>query len=124
MATQPIVLQFGAARQEFWERFRRELALRVQECNAVAGEALWEFSGTGEPVDRIIVQRLTCPGDRVECAFDVEMGVLVCTPGPAICGQQLRFEWTAGTLLLGKRPCCFDEAVQSVLDELIAIEEE
>src|SRR5436190_19088843 len=99
MTTQPVILQPRAASVAFWERFQRELEIRVRECNAIAGEPIWVISGTGGPLGRLIVESATRPGDRIECSFDVARRLLVCAPGPGVRAKRLRFVWIDGKLL-------------------------
>ena len=123
MTTQPVMLEPRAARVAFWERFQRELEMRVRECNAIAGEPLWVVSGTGGPLCRSAVESATCPGDRIECSFDVDRGILVCAPGPGIRAKRLRFRWIDGKLLLDSREYDMQQALRLVLDELVCIDE-
>src|SRR6476659_548091 len=96
MTTQPVMLEPRAARVAFWERFQRELEICVRECNAIAGEPLWVISGTGGPLCRVGVESAASSGDRIECSFDIERGILVCAPGPRVRAKRLRFRWIDG----------------------------
>jgi len=124
MATQPVILQPRAARVAFWERFQRELEICVRECNAIAGEPLWVISGTGGLLCRVAVESAASSGDRIECSFDVERGILVCAPGPRVRAKRLRFRWIDGKLLLDGRECEMQQALRLVLDELVCIDED
>jgi hypothetical protein len=124
VTTQPVMLQPRVARAAFWERFQREVELRVRECNAIAGEPLWVVSGTGEPFGRLTVESVTRPGNRIQCSFDLDRGSLVCSPGPALHSRRLHFRWTEGKLLFGGRECDVDDALNLVLDQLVCIDEE
>jgi hypothetical protein len=124
MTTQPVMLEPRVARAAFWDRFQRELEIRVRECNLVAGEPLWVISGTGGPLGRFRVHSATRPADRIECSFDMDRGVLVCAPGPGVRARRLRFQWRDGNLLLDGCACDVDEALRLVLDQLVCIDEE
>ena len=124
MTTQPVMLEPRAARAAFWDRFGRELEARVRECNAVAGEPLWVTSRTGGPLGDFRVESATRSGDRVECSFDLERGILVCAPGPGVRAKRLRFQWREANLLLNGREYDFDQALRLVLDQLVWIDED
>ena len=124
MATQPLMVQSYTAPLAFWERFQQELEVQVSECNTVAGDRLWSIVRTGEPVARILVQSPTRPGDHIECAFDADLGILHCTPGPALDAKTLCFEWTGTALRCGGRDLTSGEALRVVLDELVAYVDE
>jgi hypothetical protein len=122
MTTQPVILQPRAVRVAFWDRFHRELELRVQECNAIAGEPLWVITGTAGPLRRVTVESAASPCDRIECSFDVDRGILVCAPGPGVRARRLRFRWNDGKLLLDGREYDLQDALRLVLDELVCID--
>ena len=124
MTTQPVMLEPRAARAAFWEGFQRELEFRVRECNAIAGEPLWVISGTGGPLGRFSVKSVARSGDRIECSFDIDRGILVCAPGPGMRARRLRFRWIDGKLLLDGREYDMRQALRLVLDELVCIDED
>jgi hypothetical protein len=124
MATQPVMLQPRSARVAFWDEFQREVELRVRECNAIAGEPLWVISAINGRLRRLAVEWATRPGARIDCSFDLDRGVLSCTPGPALRARRLRFRWTEGQLLLDGNFYTMDEALRLVLDELVCVDAE
>jgi len=124
MTTQRVMLEPRVARAAFWDRFRLELEVRVRECNAVAGEPLWVISEMGGRPGRFRIESATPSGDRIECSFDIDRGILVCAPGPGVRARRLRFEWREGDLLLDGRQCDIDEAQRMVLDQLVWIDED
>jgi hypothetical protein len=124
MATQPVMLEPRVARVAFWERFQHEMEFRVRECNAIAGEPLWVISGTGGSPVRFRVESAARSGDRIDCSFDLERGVLVCAPGPGVRARRLRFQWVDGKLLRDGREYDVEQALRLVLDELVCIDED
>ena len=124
MAAQPVVVESYIAPLAFWERFQQELEVQVSECNTVAGERLWSIARSTEPIARILVQSRTRPDAHIECAFDADLGILQCTPGPALDAESLRFEWTGTALRCGDRDLTSGEALRVVLDELVAYVDE
>jgi hypothetical protein len=122
MTTQPVMLEPRAARVAFWAQFQRELEIRVRECNAIAGEPLWVISGTGEALGRVRVESAARRGDRIECSFDIDRGILLCAPGPGVRAKRLRFRWIDGKLLLDGREYEMQQALWLVLDELVCID--
>ena len=124
MTTQPVMLQPRDARAAFWERFQREVEIRVRECNAIADEPLWVVSGTGGPVCRLTIASSARSGDRIDCSFDVNRGTLSCAPGPAVRAERLRFHLKEGKLVLNGRAYDIGGALGLVLDELVCVDEE
>jgi hypothetical protein len=122
--TQPIMLQPRIAPAAFWEEFRRGVEHCVRECNAIADERLWVISATRAPLRRLTVESATRSGDRIECSFDVERGILTCLPGPAVHGESLQFQWNDGKLLRDGREYAVEEALRLVLDELVCVDAE
>ena len=61
-------------------------------------------------------------GDRIECSFDIDRGILLCTPGPGVRAKRLRFRWVDGKLLLDGREYEMRQALRLVLDELVCID--
>lgn len=119
MATaQPVILQSRAARLEVWEPFQRELERQVRECNALAGEILWQVVRPGDPL-RLVLERFACPGDRLVCAFHEDTAVLACVPGPGVRARPLRFKCVEGFLVRQGRRSDVTAAVSMVLDELV-----
>src|ERR1044071_8781986 len=124
MASQPVMVQSYIAPLAFWEKFQQDLEVQVTECNTVAGQRLWSVVRTSEPVSRILVKSPTRPGGYIECAFDPDLGILRCTPGPALNAEALRFEWTGSTLRCGGGDLTCGEVLRVVLDELVAYVDE
>jgi hypothetical protein len=124
MATQPVMLQSGVSHLAFWERFQAELESRVREGNAVADDSLWVISRTGGPLCCVTVESAICSGDRLECSFDAERGLLVFAPGPAVNAGTLRFQCQGGKLVCGEREYTLDEALNLALDELVCTYED
>jgi hypothetical protein len=123
MTTQPVMLQPRAARAAFWEQFQREVEIRVRECNTLADEPLWVVSGAGGPLRRLTVQSAARSGDRIDCSFDAQRGILVCSPGPDVRARRLQFRLSNGRLSLDGREYRIEEALRLVLDELVCVDD-
>ena len=109
----------------FWDRFQHLAAVRVRECNIVAGEELWITTGAADPIPTVVVVSTTCSQNRVECSFDPDRRILACKPGPALRIEPHQFEWIAETgdiLRRESREFTLDEAVNLLLDELVCTE--
>jgi hypothetical protein len=124
MTTQPVMLQSGVSHLAFWERFQAELEDRIREGNAVADDSLWLISRTGGPPCRVTVESAICSGDRIECSFDSDRGLLVFAPGPAVNGGVLHFQYIGGKLVCGDHEYTLDEALNLALDELVCTNED
>ena len=116
--TQPVILQSRAARLSLRDSFEEELERQVRECNALAGETLWQVVRTGDPL-RIAVERFACPGDRLVCSFSEDLSVLACIPGPGVRARPLRFRCVDGTFIRQGRRSDLEGAASMVLDELV-----
>lgn len=112
------MLQSRAARLSVWETFERELERQARECNALAGETLWQIVRTGDPL-QIAVERFACPGDRLVCTFQEDTAVLACVPGPGVRARPMRFRCVEGFLVRQGRRFDVAGAVSMVLDELV-----
>lgn len=112
------MLQSRAARLSVWETFERELERQALECNALAGETLWQIVRTGDPL-QIAVERFACPGDRLVCTFQEDTAVLACVPGPGVRARPMRFRCVEGFLVRQGRRFDVAGAVSMVLDELV-----
>lgn len=104
----------------FWRDFQWELENRIREANAVAGQMIWQVVIHGET--SLSISRLDCPDDRMDCVFDPDKPLLVCTSGPGIPGACFAFEWKSGEpgiLCRGSVEFTLTEALGLVLDELV-----
>jgi hypothetical protein len=116
------VIPLRTPQAEFWARFQREAALRVQECNAIAGETLWLTAASPESSSLFTVQSTARPDNSVECMFDFDRGMLTCKPGPAIDAGPLVFhivDNAADALRHGSDNLTLDQALGQILDELV-----
>jgi hypothetical protein len=118
------MLQPGALSREFWDQVQSRLAIRVRDCNAVAGEPLWTIAKIEGPAEGVVVASVTEPLARVEVSFDPDKGLLVCSPGAAVKAAPLHFRWRCDGLTLDDTLCSLDAALGLVLDELVAADSE
>jgi hypothetical protein len=115
------------ARLEFWNRFHRLAEAQVRECNALAGQDLWETECQEQPTLRLKVRSTTCRGDELDFCFDAHTGILTCQPGARIERQPCRFELVspAGEALRhGEFVISLKQAVLLMLDELVFVDEQ
>ncbi len=104
----------------FWDRFLQEATLRVDECNAIAGEILWRTAASPDPSPLFTVQSVGRPENSLECTFDFDLGKLTCKPGCA--ARPLVFQLVdggTGTLRRGRTKVSLKDAVEQILDELV-----
>lgn len=122
MAAQQCVLDSSRQdRFEFWQRFRKELAHRVLDCNITADEHLWVINCSGDTGNCIAVESAHRRGERAECSFDPEGGILARVGS----SEPLLFRWGVGTLLVrGRQECALGEVLTAILDELVRNEDE
>lgn len=106
---------------EFWDRFHEQIEIRIRQCNAAAGKAVWISRSYGPFVHQINLESESRAAHRIECSFDLDHGILHCRPGPALPIAPFQFRWTGGTddvLLLDGKEFALNAAVKIVVRRL------
>lgn len=123
MAAMSALVSSKAVHFEFWDKFQRLAESRVRECNALAGERLWQTTAAPGAAPLFRVQSTTLPGDSIECLFDYDAGILTCRFGPALQAATLEFQLTGETvdaLRQGGGDFTLEQSLTLVLDELVS----
>lgn len=119
----PAIVTEGRPYAKFWREFQAEVRRQVNECNTVAGDALWILGAAAEGGERITVASVKREEDRVECALDEVLGLINCTHDTRGLATTFRLRCADGLFVNGENARTVEEASAFVLGQLVGGEE-